>query len=678
MLSQLTLKRVYSSSADDLISDFYVPVLSEAISYKRIAGYFSGTSLLLAARGIAQLIENGGTYRLITGVEISEQDYAAILEGSKKGDERVVELFDFERLSERIGKDYLQALAYLISTGKLQIKFALVTSGSGIFHEKIGIVTDSSGDMVSFSGSVNETAAAWKGNIEEFKVFKSWNEAEAQYLASDNKKFDSYWAKPQPRMLIVDVPEAIKNNFIKIKPLSSDLERIVANINSTEQLFASNRKELYPYQKNAVKAWESNDRQGILVMATGSGKTITSLGAARLLSEELECLAIIIAAPQKHLVRQWLKDVPEQLPGTRIIEAHSDMKDWLQKASGAFADYQDGFENKVVIVTTYASLASDKFTDLLNSQSKPLMLIADEMHNLGAPQLSRAMLPIIKYRLGLSATPTRAWDEEGTQKLKQYFSKVVYTYDISQAIADGRLTPYNYTPIPARLNVDEFEKYALLSRKISRSSFGRSELNDNQYMKTLLLLRSKIIKKSTEKIVHFEALISRLNKADRISHLLVYCDSTDQLEEAQKVLNKYSIVSHRFTENENIKEREQILKDFSLGRFQALVAIKCLDEGVDIPSTKQAIILASSSNPREYIQRRGRVLRKYPGKTKANIYDFIVLPPANLDDEETLKLEKKLLANEFLRVRDFLETALNKVEIIDKLYDIMLEYNIYL
>lgn len=682
MLIDIRLKKTYSSENDNLLKDFYIPVLRESDSYKRITGFFSSTSLLLAAQGIAHFFANGGYYQLISGVIVENKDYEAIVKGLRTAEEVIMGriTFDLDQLENELEKDHLKVLSWLISTNRLKIKIAVLPEHAiGLFHEKIGIFEDKNGNKISFSGSINESAAGWSGNIEEFKVFRGWVDEEEAYLKRDIIKFSDYWNDSINSFSVVDLPEALEKQLLKIRPENEvDLKVIIEKIKNDEP----EKRELHDFQKNAILQWENNNFRGILEMATGTGKTFTSLGAVKSVFSKKKEFCAIIVVPYKHLVTQWLKEIKQELTDTVIIEVHGDARGWKEKLPKFLQDYSDGFIDRLVIIAVYDSLSSKDFLKKLKdnfNNKKTYIIIADEVHNFGAPEHSNGMIDNIRMRLGLSATPTRWFDEEGTQKLIDYFEKTVFEYDLKMAITNNFLTPYEYYPITVQMDLDEFEEYSDLSKKIIRSmSISKTKAEENVYLKLLTIKRSKILRNNKTKIIAFAGLISDLKTQGNIDHLLVYCDSEEQMLKAQKIINDFGIISHRFTERESMDEREQILEAFDNGIYECLVAMKCLDEGVDVPSTKTAIILASSTNPREYVQRRGRVLRKFPGKDKAVIYDFIVVPPEKVEDDFFFSVEQKILKKELNRVQEFLETATNKAYIFKNLSDTMLKYNVYL
>lgn len=678
MLTDIKIKRVYDSENDNLLEDFYIPILKQSIRYKRVTGFFSSTSLIIAAQGISHFYSNNGIYQLISGVVLSDKDYQAFINGTQQLSESLIDKLAInpQDLSDEIQKDHLKIISWLIAEKKLKIKIAVLPdSNLGIFHEKIGIFEDEIGNKVSFSGSVNESGNGWLNNIEEFKVFRNWIESENEYLINDCEKFESYWGNNTKNFKVLDLPEAIEKQILQIKPNEKEIIHIIKKLNTNINM---NKVSLRPYQIEAIDLWKKNNFKGIFEMATGTGKTLTSLGAVEDIYKLKNEYCTVIVVPYKHLVTQWIKDIKKQLNGAQIVEAHSDSSGWKIKLQQYLGDYEDGFINKLVIITLYDTVSSSDFINIFNkkyNKDKEYILIADEVHNFGAPKYSKGMLINIEKRVGLSATPTRWFDEQGTQNIIDYFDKSIFKYDMKTAIANKILTPYDYFPTFVQMSGAEFEEYMELSKKIVKL---KHNINLDEYVKLLTLKRSKIIRNTLDKLNTFNQLIKKLNKENDIDHLLIYCDSGGQLIKAQEVVNELGIVNHKFTEKESVEERDRILREFDRGTYDCLVAVKCLDEGVDIPSIRTAIILASSTNPREYIQRRGRVLRYYPGKEKATIYDFIVLPPNTLDNSVLSTIERKILKKELNRVQEFLDTANNKASILNQLTDIMSSYKVYL
>lgn len=687
LLTEIDLKKAYDTDHDNVLTEFFIPALSVSTSYSRLAGYYSSTVLAVAARGVSKFIRNQGRMELIIGTELSSEDFEVLKKASTEERTDIAERLlpnDFDDV-RYLFKEHVAALGWMVKSGHLEIKFAFVKD-RGIFHQKVGILEDRKGNKISFSGSDNETGSAWAYNVEEFKVFRNWVDSEIPWFDSDVIKFKQFWANTSERAVIVDAPSAFKSNLIAVAPRTSQeiqiADEIITNEVVSPEVNKKSRKDLRDYQTDAVNSWFQNGKKGIFTMATGTGKTLTALGAIERLKKENGHYCTVLAVPYKHLAEQWKDDVLTQLPGAKVVVVHSESPGWRTKLTRALTDYGDHFTEELVIITLYGTLSSEEFVTTLKTKlvvGREYTLIADEMHNLGASKNQQGMLEEYTNRLGLSATPIRKYDEDGTEALDNYFHQAVYDYPLKKAIENGLLVKYDYFPIFAELNEEEFEKYLVITKKISRGVHFEKELENNEYVKRLLIERSRIIKSSQNKIEKFEELILRLKNQQAISHLLVYCDQGGQLELAQQILNKHGIINHKFTEEETLEERTKIISNFKNGLYQCLVAVKCLDEGVDIPDVRSAIILASTANPREYIQRRGRVLRKSPGKDKADIYDFIVIPSEkSLMEPNIREIERNFIKREIDRVMDFYEAANNRVSIINEIGSIMTKYGVYL
>lgn len=676
---ELELNPSYDSDSDDILEDFYIPVLSNCKRYQRLAGFFTSNALAVAAKGVLELIQNNGKMELIVGAKLQKDDVDAICEGKKNPDKILSEnmLLDLELIEEKIEKDHVKALAWMIANGTLEIKVAIVYGSNGIpldfetacqkgiFHQKIGILEDSEGNVISFSGSINETAAAWKDNIEEFKVFRSWVPGEVNHLKTDIRRFEKFWHGETERLKIYDVPLAVRQKLIEIAP------KEITNLN------LGNKKptmKLRSYQKDAITAWFENFNNGIFEMATGTGKTYTAIGATKKLIEKEKKLVVVVTCPFIHLVSQWKENLEDF--GFSCLEAFGSSTTWQNKLANKLFDFKNNIHKVICVVTTHDTFSSLKFTKLIKSISGNVLLIADEVHGLGSPERRKGLISTYNYRLGLSATPTRWFDDEGTDLLLNFFDKVVFIYSLEKAIENGYLSKYEYYPYLVELNSDEFEKYREITKRIvieyqkTKNSKKRSQL-----LNLFCILRQKIIVNADAKFLIFKEI---LDKIENLCHCLVYC-SPQQIAIVQNILNERGVIQHKFTAKENLKERERLLDSFAKGQYRILVAMKCLDEGVDVPATKTAIILASSTNPKEFIQRRGRILRKSPGKDKAIIYDVIVVPSLSTNiNDDFFDLEASIMKKEILRYIEFAKTAINSGLAYAKISPIASKYHIAL
>lgn len=415
-------------------------------------------------------------------------------------------------------------------------------------------------------------------------------------------------------------------------------------------------------------------------MATGSGKTITALGSLSRLSKELsEKISIIIVVPYQHLVEQWVEDIVKF--NVKPIIAYSyPGQNWRKEFNDAVNAYNATAIDNFCIITTNATFILNDFQNILKKFRRNFCFVADEVHNLGANKIRELLPKKARYRLGLSATIDRFRDEEGTETLKRYFGKTCLTFSLKEAINRGFLTSYYYYPVVTYLAQDELEKYKELTKLIIKNGGTDPENSKNkEYLELLLIKRARIIAGCRSKI---DRLIECIAPYKECTHMLVYCgatkydndniDDSDQIKQIDAVnirlYNDLNIKTRKFTSSESKSERTDIIKAFADGvDLQAITAIKCLDEGVNIPAIQKAFILASSTNPKEYIQRRGRVLRKSKGKEYAEIYDFITLPRPLSEvpfcSLEELEYDYSLVKKEFKRMLEFAETARNPLDI---------------
>ena len=698
-LKDVPFKRAYDSDSDNILVDFYIPALSASMYYSRLTGFFSSTILATAAKGISGLISNGGHIRLITGAKFRKADIEAIKEAYKEP-ERILEeamLRELNRLEDEFVRDHVRALGWMIANRKLKIKVAIVFDDygypldsktiemQGIFHQKVGILEDSEGNQISFSGSENESAASWQGNIEEFKVFRSWIEAEREYFDADLLKFEKFWQGLAKRTKVVDVPKAIEEKLVEIAPDNIeelDLDRWIRKEGWGSPIVLRN------YQRKAIESWLANDKRGIFEMATGTGKTITALTCLRNALETEGRAVVVISSPFIHLSEQWMRESEKLNIECEKLVADSSQNKWKDRLVDSLLDVENGISVRLVVLTTHNTFSSPDFMKIIKRSKERMpeqrfFLIVDEVHGIGAPERKKGLIEEYDHRLGLSATPKRWFDLEGTDRIFNYFGDVVFEFSLKDAIDAGYLTPYVYKPHFTHLTPQEIAKYESETLKVARAYYRSKDKDEKDQIFTLLCIkRQKIIRNAMNKFVVFENILDEL---DEIRHCLVYC-SPRQIRTVQNILNKRNVIQHKFTQFEGTKpekrfgwlsERDFLIKKFSEGTYYALVSMKCLDEGVDVPPARIAIMLANSGNPREYIQRRGRVLRRFPGKKNAVIHDVIVEPILRPKISRELKdLERKIVAKELKRYREFAYSSQNAEECLSKLKDVEALYGL--
>jgi superfamily II DNA or RNA helicase len=718
------IKSEYRSLIDNVVQDFYIPFLRESISYKRAVGFFSSTALVEISKGIAEMASEGGKIQIVASPYLSDEDIAAI----KKGyDDRnhIIEKALLAQISEEPTDYYsmerLNLLAALIADGIMDIQIAYTEDrgGIGMYHEKMGIIEDALGDKIAFSGSNNESATAMSINYETMDVFRSWGDSsEVERVRLKENAFCSIWNDTEPNIKVMEFPnitDALIEKYRRKSPnfnIDNDQfsRRILTYATKINDLSRENQGsigarvpediELRDYQEEAIAAWVGENYRGIFDMATGTGKTLTGLGAISKLSKDVDdILAVIIVCPYQHLVEQWVEDIVRFNIKPIIGYSSSPQKDWKKRLARAVRDQKLRREKSFFcFVCTNATFSNSTVQEEISKIQSPILLVVDEAHNFGARSYARLLDDRFTYRLALSATLDRHRDDEGTAVLYNFFGKKCIEYSLEKAIEENKLTQYKYFPVPVYLTDEELEKYEQKSYEMSKCLIkgkdGKYKLNKRGEI--LAMERARIVAGASQKL---EALREYIVPYVHDNNILVYCGATNvvdekadnsstdeddirQIEAVTRILgNEFHMEVAKFTSEENMETRTMIKEQFKKGdRLQAIVAIKCLDEGVNIPGIRTAFILASTTNPKEYIQRRGRVLRKADNKPFAEIYDFVTLP-RELDSVSGLTTEQaqrdlSLVKNELARIKEFGRLSMNSMEANDLIWDIQEAYHI--
>lgn len=659
---EIDLKTKYKNLTQDLLKNFYYPVLSKTKNYDRAVGYFSSESLLLMIKGIRNLVKNGGFIRLIISPTLTESDYETLVKNGVLNTDIIESMFE-TFLNDENSLIGAQILVVLMEKGFLKIKVAIPNNNIGIFHEKIAIFTDFSENKIAISGSNNETKNALILNHESFNAFCSWKGAQSTYVEEHQNDFELYWRNDDSNLMVLDIEDAVSEKYFDKFKVNQTINELYGNL-LNESIFEYKLPfSLYPHQQTGVDKWFKK-RNGILKYATGSGKTKTAIHIIDKLQKDQKVLFTVIVVPDKTLVNQWFDEVNKY--NWKAIKCFSDNPLWSKeiKDSRILSTVADSLHRCIIV--TNDTFIKDRFKKELFYFKNDFFLVVDECHTWGTEKIL-SNLPNPKYRLGLSATPELFFSEDKTEQLLEYFGGVIDEYSLEQAILDKRLVPYKYFPIKVRLNEKEIEDYKIITRKIVKLiNRDLNQYNDkyDSAVESLLFQRARIIYGARSKLDFLEKNIDEIQHG---GNLLIYCGPTSyksssdedidslsstQLEEVNKILARKGMKFAQYTSKESERERISALESFKKQSYSTLVAIKCLDEGVDIPQIQKAVILSSSTNPREFIQRRGRILRVSPNKDFAVIYDFIVF------EEEIDSIIKK----EIERVYEFARLSMNRDE----------------
>ncbi|PHS73525.1 MAG: type III restriction endonuclease subunit R [Cycloclasticus sp.] len=672
MLRNLSLSAEYFTGQSNLVQEFYGPCLSVSSRYDRSVGYFRSSVFILIGPEVIKFAKNGGKIRLISSPCLTVDDIDAISAGYKKKEDIVSDaierdinsLFDCVEVAKNT-----EALATLIAVGALEVKLVFFPEAQGEYHTKLGVFYDNSGDSVVFKGSVNETWRGWheRGNHETLDVFCSWHVGREELRVKNNQAyFDELWNNqinsldviPFSKVAIDKLKTVAKESLDDIHSNEITDYFVIGNQNTNNRATVESSVETkripLKHQLKAIAEWHKQGRRGIFEHATGSGKTFTALVA---LKEHLEFGGVaLVLVPDKLLHRQWAEEIKGEIAGVILLKAGDGHNKW--KKDRRLYDLTSPIEGmgKRVVLATMQTARTDMFLQSLH-QGEHIMVVADEVHEIGSRENSKTLSIESGSRLGLSATPKRYGDAEGTFKIINYFGKIVQPpYTLVDAIKDERLVPYEYFPKTIRLSAEESEKWAKKTDKISKEYARSKRDNDGNaiaspYLQNLIIQRSRIAKKAKAKTPLAVSIVKEHYQQGE--SWLIYCEDQYQLGEVLNSLKQEGLAPLEY--HTNMDGNSEASLDYFKNFGGILCSIKCLDQGVDIPKISHAVILASSQNPRQFIQRRGRVLRVCDDKYKAVIYDAIVVP-LSLELEPT---QLSLLKSELQRSIQFAKTALN-------------------
>ena len=656
-LKEIEFKDTYWSGENSLINEFYIPCLENSMEYCRAVGYFSSSILCYISNGLYPFIKNGGRMRIICSVNLSEQDEKDIALGydirkkiSSIFDAEVDKILEFDVAN-------VKNLCWLIKQNRLDIRVCLRKApigGSKLFHEKFGVFADSEGNRVSFLGSVNETIGGWLNNEESFEVSKSWIPAFSNRVQEKADRFDRLWDGKAANVETYAFPEAARKKLIQHAPTEPQdyVYKISAGIHGNFRP----RK----CQDNAKNAFLMNDFCCLFMMATGSGKTKAAMYA---MSQVDTWKLLLICVPSMELVEQWEGDVRLFYPDIRIIKCSSA---YTEAPNLIKALAQAKFPEQTVVISTYDSAIKDSNMVRWKAvKDNQFALICDEVHNIGAPSTQRIMELNPRFRIGLSATPKRNFDEVGSEKILDYYHQHVYEFTIKEAQREGYLVEYDYHLIPSPMVQNDWVSYVGASRRIRKyrqavesSKKAEDKEKYEQKLEEEYRARAKILKKCGSKTNSIETIYAEISANSRI---LIYGEDITHLDILGTELDRLGKRYFKYIGTLDAqKQRPTILAEFSHGIRKTLLAVGCLDEGIDIPACDVAVFVSSSTSERQFIQRRGRVLRTSPGKRSAQIYDYLVYPDlgGNASDEER-DLALNMIESQYRRIELMMDDAIN-------------------
>ena len=742
--------RRFKSGTDWEPIGFFSDCLCNASQFDLMLGFFSSSAINILADGFASFLYNGGRMNLIVNDILTEQDKKAIANGDLETPIPFFDITDIEKLKTTLSErdtHFFECLTWLIRNNRLEIKIIAPKSGVGISHTKTGVFCDGV-NKVGFDGSCNFSRSALIDNIESFTVSCDWDGNTSVATINEIKnEFDLVFTGKDENVVFVPadkvrthIAESFKNK--ELKDLLEDeykfIQRDIANKSLPKSVIkaldkAKNKVEIeierikkqgeivepidfrkprFPYesgpreyQKQAFENWKNNKQKGLFAMATGTGKTITSLNCLLEIYNKLGYYKAIILVPTITLVEQWEKEC-KKFNFSTIIKVCSKYNNWKSSVANLrLLEMTNTNDNlSYIIISTYASFVrSNVFVELNQFPKNKLLLIADEAHNMSGGLMVQRLADI-KYqrRIGLSATPERQFDDTGNRKLMDFFGcadNYTFEYSMAEAIKNGALCRYYYYPHIVRLTENEMADYVALTKQIVKI-IGFDDAKNQERLKMLLLIRKRIIHKAVNKLSAFQKIVQQqMKEKGSLKYTLVYVpegnkpdnfdadifDQSDTLAsdpETEHLIDDFTrivrdldshIIVRQFTSEST--DRDAMLKGFANGSIDVLTSMKCLDEGVDVPRSELAIFCASTGNPRQFIQRRGRVLRTHKDKKYAVIHDLVVIPD-NVFDEDCYSLEKSLVESELRRVRDFALLSENLNDTDNELQKVLNHYNL--
>lgn len=712
------------SSAEPL--EFFSSAFEHSKSLDLLLGYFSFTAIQTLSFGFAHFLANGGKMRVVANHILSKRDKNIMIGAESEGfEESLIDLTNIPATKKKLddkGTHFFNCIAYLIRTNRIEFILIEPKRKKGIAHYKQGIFSDGT-NQVFFHGSCNFTAYGLLENLEHLDVTLDWEDSRAK-VAKQQSRFEHYFNQSDQNVNYIDIQDAqlaIEREFkdkeiyelledemhlnrihsqssqnTRIKRLLEIQELRIKKILETPKFpFTDGPRK---YQEAAYENWIKNGKKGIFSMATGTGKTLTALYCLLREYQERGKYEAVIVVPTIPLAQQWEEEC-KKFNFQQIIPVNSKSK-W-EKEMGIFNTSRKFSTSSAIIIVTYASFTGAKFQAHFKQLSRETLFIADEAHNLGAGKPS-TLLPLlhIQNRIGLSATIKRQYDDIGNQAIEAFFNDrapFVIEFPMSEALDKGWLCRYDYFPHVIELNNDELEEYKEISLAlIPFFDQTTGKYKDNQFVKMKLLARKRIIHKAHNKLPKFKQIMkAEFQKKGSLAYTLVYAPEGKEPNYNQvdhslpeqtdiRLMDLYtraisqideSIFVRKFTSES--KERESILDQFRNGQTHVLTSMKCLDEGVDIPRSEVAIFCASTGNPRQFIQRRGRVLRLHKEKTKATIHDLVVVPKIE-EDSESFNMERNIFQKELERVVDFAALATNKSDSYTRLQEALNHYKLNL
>ena len=598
------VKVCLDTSGDNLIDELYTPCLKWAERFDRGVGYFTTGWLTYNVAGLSDFASRGGKMRLITSPILSTEDTDAIIGAENQDGSAFLRLEaalleNVEILKQEMEADIINTFSWMLYDGIIDMRFAIPCEKleEGDFHDKFGIFYKGN-DALSFSGSINDSKHGFQ-NYESIKVFKTWAGTQ-EYVDADTARFEKIWNRKDRNLKMFTIPQAVKNKIFELR--SPD---------RPYSLPAGSSK--WVHQDIAVKTFLEKEH-GILAMATGTGKTVTAMKIINKLFDSGEIRRVVITMYGNDLLDQWAIQIRENYKNKQINYHYASqkmMKDFVMHPDDSILILSRDARNLSKLLDLFDRLPGDYRNDTL--------FVFDEVHGAGSntfvENLSGRLSPY-RYRLGLSATPEREYDEAGNDFLLNEIGEVIFEFTLQDAIQKGILCEFNYIPLPYVLSDEE----KLKKRKIIAAFNAKKESGEPVDEKDMFTQLALVNKTAVNKLEEFESLISQ--RPELLQKCIIFVQTMEYGAKLQEILVRYSDKYHTYyADDEKIN-----LENFAAGKIDCLLTCKKVSEGIDISSVTNIILFSSDRSRLVTTQRIGRALRldKNNPEKKATVVDFVI------------------------------------------------------
>lgn len=612
-----------NTSENDLVHDLFEPCLNWATRFDRGVGYFTSGWLYYASRGMASFASRGGHARWITSPIIEQKDYEVITGG--RTTEEIIKYFHnkieegIDALAREMESNTLNALGWMLYDGIVELKFAVPKAElDGDFHDKFGIFSDNEENGISFSGSINDSIKGF-ANYESIKVFSTWDGTE-RYVDDDKRRFERLWNNIDANVAVFSADEAISRKLFRLR-VSDRPYRI-----DTGEI--DNRWE---HQNQAVRVFLEK-KNGILEMATGTGKTRTALRIIQSLFDTGKIERAVVTMYGNDLLKQWVKECLNTLSNDihifKNFETEKELSSFLLSRRKA-----------LLIVSRDADLLYSCVSQLekrFPHKKEVILFVFDEVHGLGSESFRKKLsckFSQFGYRLGLSATPDREYDEAGNRFIQSEVGDVIFRFGLEKAIEKGILCEFDYYPISFVLtNEDKRKKRSIIASFSAKKDAGEY-VSDEELYQAL----AKVNKLSPAKLPLFESFIHV--HPEILERCLIFVETREYGEDVQRILIKYLSTYHTYYGDDD----ETNLAKFARGELDCLVTCKKISEGIDIKTVKNIILFSSDRSRLVTTQRIGRSLRIDPNDPhkRAAVVDYICEPSENNSGEFSADEERR-------------------------------------